>query len=144
MNKFNKQIRNFLKERRAKRTAARRQKGRPQLQQVVQVVSGKKQRKLDNKWRRAQKEVLETGLVTMEDIEMMVAESEKADGAGEASQGVGAASQKGKGRGKVPRKVLVHLKKRKVRVRIRGTGKAAAREQGSTEGATEADSMMVE
>eukprot|EP00245_Coleochaete_scutata_P003197 TRINITY_DN1460_c0_g1_i2.p1 TRINITY_DN1460_c0_g1~~TRINITY_DN1460_c0_g1_i2.p1 ORF type:complete len:141 (-),score=45.83 TRINITY_DN1460_c0_g1_i2:153-575(-) len=140
MNKFNKQIRNFLKERRAKRTAARRQKGRPQLQQVVQVVSGKKQRKLDNKWRRAQKEVLETGLVTMEDIEMMVAESEK----GEASQGVGAASQKGKGRGKVPRKVLVHLKKRKVRVRIRGTGKAAAREQGSTEGATEADSMMVE
>ncbi|KAK1285302.1 hypothetical protein QJS10_CPB20g01178 [Acorus calamus] len=37
-------------------------------------VSGKRKRKLFKKWRREQKEALEKGLVTMEDIEMAVAE----------------------------------------------------------------------
>ncbi|XP_028778125.1 uncharacterized protein LOC114734652 [Neltuma alba] len=39
-------------------------------------ISGKRQRKLLKKWRRDQKEALEKGLVTMEDVEMAVAEAE--------------------------------------------------------------------
>ncbi|KAK4279893.1 hypothetical protein QN277_011596 [Acacia crassicarpa] len=39
-------------------------------------ISGKRQRKLLKKWRREQKEALETGLVTMEDVENIVAEAE--------------------------------------------------------------------
>ncbi|MBA0684077.1 hypothetical protein Goari_025684, partial [Gossypium aridum] len=37
-------------------------------------VSGKRKRKLLKKWRREQKEVIEKGLVTMEDVEMVAAE----------------------------------------------------------------------
>ncbi|EEF42347.1 conserved hypothetical protein [Ricinus communis] len=37
-------------------------------------VSGKRQRKLLKKWRREQKEAIEKGLVTMEDVEMAAAE----------------------------------------------------------------------
>ncbi|URD96058.1 secretory carrier-associated membrane protein [Musa troglodytarum] len=37
-------------------------------------ISGKRKRKLFKKWRREQKESLEKGLVTMEDVEMAVAE----------------------------------------------------------------------
>ncbi|XP_002520023.2 uncharacterized protein LOC8280229 isoform X2 [Ricinus communis] len=39
-------------------------------------VSGKRQRKLLKKWRREQKEAIEKGLVTMEDVEMAAAEGE--------------------------------------------------------------------
>ncbi|KAI4346975.1 hypothetical protein L6164_007832 [Bauhinia variegata] len=39
-------------------------------------VSGKRKRKLFRKWRREQKEALEKGLVSMEDVEMAVAEGE--------------------------------------------------------------------
>ncbi|XP_054786030.1 uncharacterized protein LOC129292494 isoform X2 [Prosopis cineraria] len=39
-------------------------------------ISGKRKRKLFKKWRREQKEALEKGLVTMEDVEMAVAEAE--------------------------------------------------------------------
>ncbi|CAN0881897.1 hypothetical protein LINGRAHAP2_LOCUS14491 [Linum grandiflorum] len=39
-------------------------------------VSGKRKRKLLKKWRRDQKEVVEKGLVTMEDVEMAVADGE--------------------------------------------------------------------
>ncbi|CAL1361751.1 unnamed protein product [Linum trigynum] len=39
-------------------------------------VSGKRKRKLLKKWRRDQKEVVEKGLVTMEDVEMAIADGE--------------------------------------------------------------------
>ncbi|OAY44577.1 uncharacterized protein LOC110620398 [Manihot esculenta] len=39
-------------------------------------VSGKRQRKLLKKWRREQKEAIEKGLVTMQDVEMAAAEGE--------------------------------------------------------------------
>ncbi|KAJ4850856.1 hypothetical protein Tsubulata_032856 [Turnera subulata] len=39
-------------------------------------VSGKKQRKLFKKWRREQKEAAAKGLVSMEDVEMVVADGE--------------------------------------------------------------------
>ncbi|KAH1090740.1 hypothetical protein J1N35_017997 [Gossypium stocksii] len=43
-------------------------------------VSGKRKRKLLKKWRREQKEVIEKGLVTMEDVEMVAAEGTTEDG----------------------------------------------------------------
>ncbi|KAK9056497.1 hypothetical protein SSX86_023858 [Deinandra increscens subsp. villosa] len=45
------------------------------------TISGKRKRKLMKKWRRDQKEAMEKGLITMEDIEMAVA-----DGSGTSSQ----------------------------------------------------------
>uniref|UniRef100_A0A1J3JDH6 Uncharacterized protein n=1 Tax=Noccaea caerulescens TaxID=107243 RepID=A0A1J3JDH6_NOCCA len=42
-------------------------------------VSGKRQRKLLRKWRREQKEMVEKGLVTMEDVEMASAEAASED-----------------------------------------------------------------
>ncbi|KAM0041237.1 hypothetical protein Hdeb2414_s0011g00363981 [Helianthus debilis subsp. tardiflorus] len=45
------------------------------------TLSGKRKRKLMKKWRRDQKEAMEKGLITMEDIEMAVA-----DGSGTSSQ----------------------------------------------------------
>ncbi|KAJ4915091.1 Uncharacterized protein Rs2_00641 [Raphanus sativus] len=41
----------------------------------VVSVSGKRQRKLLRKWRREQKEMVEKGLVTMEDVEMASADA---------------------------------------------------------------------
>ncbi|XP_077244779.1 uncharacterized protein LOC143884846 isoform X2 [Tasmannia lanceolata] len=37
-------------------------------------ISGKRKRKLFKKWRREQKEAVQKGLITMEDVEMAVAE----------------------------------------------------------------------
>ncbi|KAI3757000.1 hypothetical protein L6452_04533 [Arctium lappa] len=45
------------------------------------TISGKRKRKILKKWRRDQKEAVEKGLITMEDIEMAVA-----DGSGTSSQ----------------------------------------------------------
>ncbi|KAL1201862.1 hypothetical protein V5N11_014823 [Cardamine amara subsp. amara] len=45
----------------------------------VPSVSGKRQRKLLRKWRREQKEMVEKGLVTMEDVEMASAEAASED-----------------------------------------------------------------
>ncbi|XP_052186676.1 uncharacterized protein LOC127797638 [Diospyros lotus] len=42
-------------------------------------VSGKRQRKLFKKWRREQKEALGKGLVTMDDVEMAVAQDTSKD-----------------------------------------------------------------
>ncbi|GMI97327.1 hypothetical protein HRI_003402000 [Hibiscus trionum] len=42
-------------------------------------VSGKRKRKLLKQWRREQKEVIEKGLVTMEDVEMAAAEGTSQD-----------------------------------------------------------------
>ncbi|PWA34210.1 hypothetical protein CTI12_AA621360 [Artemisia annua] len=38
------------------------------------TISGKRKRKILKKWRRDQKEAVEKGLITMEDIEMAVAD----------------------------------------------------------------------
>ncbi|BBN12137.1 hypothetical protein MPTK1_5g17680 [Marchantia polymorpha subsp. ruderalis] len=80
MNKFNLPRRNIARERRLKRTERRKLASagsssatRPT---ASKVISGKKQRKLVKKWRQAQRNALESGLVTMQDIEMMVAEGE--------------------------------------------------------------------
>ncbi|KAM7279063.1 hypothetical protein ACFE04_006197 [Oxalis oulophora] len=51
---------------------SRKLKVKPQLQSV----SGKRQRKILKKWRRDQKEALDKGLVTMEDVEMAAADSQ--------------------------------------------------------------------
>ncbi|GMJ10629.1 hypothetical protein HRI_004732100 [Hibiscus trionum] len=42
-------------------------------------ISGKRKRKLLKKWRREQKEVIEKGLVSMEDVEMVAAEGTSQD-----------------------------------------------------------------
>ncbi|OAP13891.1 hypothetical protein AXX17_AT1G08410 [Arabidopsis thaliana] len=42
----------------------------------VPSVSGKRQRKLLRKWRREQKDMVEKGLVTMEDVEMASAQAD--------------------------------------------------------------------
>lgn len=80
MNKFNLPRRNLLKDRRAKRANLRRlQSGGSSLKLPAcpppRPISGKKQRKVLKKWRRAQKDALESGLVSMQDIEMMAADN---------------------------------------------------------------------
>ncbi|KAH1132089.1 hypothetical protein AAZX31_05G001000 [Glycine max] len=42
-------------------------------------LSGKRKRKLFKKWRRDQKDALQNGLVTMEDVQMAVAEGDTKD-----------------------------------------------------------------
>uniref|UniRef100_A0A7N0V916 Uncharacterized protein n=1 Tax=Kalanchoe fedtschenkoi TaxID=63787 RepID=A0A7N0V916_KALFE len=42
------------------------------------AISGKRKRKLFNKWRRDQKEAVEKGLITMQDVENAVADGEAA------------------------------------------------------------------
>lgn len=44
--------------------------------QQPQSISGKRKRKLFKKWRKEQKEAIAKGLITMEDVEMAVAESD--------------------------------------------------------------------
>ncbi|XP_057479148.1 uncharacterized protein LOC130766486 [Actinidia eriantha] len=42
-------------------------------------ISGKRKRKLFNKWRREQKDAMAKGLITMQDVEMAVAEGTSED-----------------------------------------------------------------
>ncbi|KAJ8554190.1 hypothetical protein K7X08_024868 [Anisodus acutangulus] len=44
------------------------------------TISGKRKRKLFKKWRRDQKEAIEKGVITMEDVEMAVADGKTQDG----------------------------------------------------------------
>ena len=91
MNKFNLPRRNIEKDRRLKRAERRKQKagtvrassadisgksGALALQGHSGNISGKQRAKLTKKWRRAQKEALQSGLVTMHDIEMMTVDEE--------------------------------------------------------------------
>ncbi|XP_019200132.1 PREDICTED: uncharacterized protein LOC109193778 [Ipomoea nil] len=48
--------------------------GKLKLKPQPLSVSGKRKRKLFKKWRREQKEAMEKGLITMEDVEMAVAD----------------------------------------------------------------------
>ncbi|XP_061997317.1 uncharacterized protein LOC133715027 isoform X2 [Rosa rugosa] len=47
--------------------------GKLHLKQQPVSISGKRKRKLEKKWRRDQKEAVEKGLITMEDVEMAAA-----------------------------------------------------------------------
>ncbi|KAK9120469.1 hypothetical protein Syun_018086 [Stephania yunnanensis] len=47
-------------------------------------ISGKRKRKLFKKWRREQKEALQNGVITMEDVKMAVAEDNAQDNAAKA------------------------------------------------------------
>lgn len=96
MNKFNLPRRNIQKERRLKRKERRKEKVAsaaavknsdvPCKSSALSLnvatnghsgyLSGKNRAKLTKRWRRAQKEALETGLVTMHDIEMMAVDDE--------------------------------------------------------------------
>jgi hypothetical protein len=99
MNKFNLPRRNIQKERRQKRAERKKQQSKSRAapakesvesatdgstalalkvssSQHVPYMSGKRRAKLQKKWRRAQKEAIQSGLVTMEDIEMMTGEAE--------------------------------------------------------------------
>ncbi|XP_010528769.1 PREDICTED: uncharacterized protein LOC104805790 [Tarenaya hassleriana] len=50
------------------------------------TVSGKRKQKLLRKWRREQKEMMEKGLVTMEDVEMASAEASDIGTSGDAKK----------------------------------------------------------
>nr|CAD1840927.1 unnamed protein product [Ananas comosus var. bracteatus] len=70
-------------------------------------LSGKRKRKLLKKWRRDQKQALEKGLVTMEDVEMAIADEGSSQGTSEKPH------------------MKVHLKKKsRLQIkRLRGKGK---------------------
>ncbi|XP_004307870.1 PREDICTED: uncharacterized protein LOC101298261 [Fragaria vesca subsp. vesca] len=54
--------------------------GKLHLKQQPVSISGKRKRKLEKKWRRDQKEAVEKGLITMEDVEMAAADTEESEG----------------------------------------------------------------
>ncbi|XP_008803231.1 uncharacterized protein LOC103716832 [Phoenix dactylifera] len=89
------------------------------------AISGKRKRKIFKKWRREQKEAIEKGLVTMEDVEMAVAEG--------SSQSTNKKSQ-----------MKIHLKKTsKIQIkRLKGKGKS--KRKSSIPPADEPGDAMVE
>ncbi|WOL18995.1 hypothetical protein Cni_G27792 [Canna indica] len=87
-------------------------------------ISGKRKRKLFKKWRREQKEAIEKGLVTMEDVEMAVAEG--------SSQGT---SEKSKVKFQMKKSSKLKLKK------IRGKGKSK-RKSSTTPTSGPVDAMV--
>ncbi|XP_024176033.1 uncharacterized protein LOC112181864 isoform X2 [Rosa chinensis] len=54
--------------------------GKLHLKQQPVSISGKRKRKLEKKWRRDQKEAVEKGLITMEDVEMAAADDDESLG----------------------------------------------------------------
>ncbi|KAM5557926.1 hypothetical protein ABKV19_024982 [Rosa sericea] len=54
--------------------------GKLHLKQQPVSISGKRKRKLEKKWRRDQKEAVEKGLITMEDVEMAAADDNESQG----------------------------------------------------------------
>lgn len=77
MNKFNRKGAKTAREvRSAKKAERRKQLGvsrAPNKKAVSGARTGKHQRRVEHKWRIAQKEALDSGLVTVQDIEMLVA-----------------------------------------------------------------------
>ncbi|XP_058773087.1 uncharacterized protein LOC131647191 [Vicia villosa] len=69
-------------------------------------LSGKRKRKLFKQWRREQKEALESGIVSMEDVQMAVAKGESKDSTASSSgkfhlkKGLKLKQLKGKGKNK--------------------------------------------
>ncbi|XP_010458101.1 PREDICTED: uncharacterized protein LOC104739451 isoform X2 [Camelina sativa] len=88
----------------------------------VPSVSGKRQRKLLRKWRREQKDMVDKGLVTMEDVEMAAAE---------------AASEDTK---KSPKKFSV--KKNLKLNKLKNKGKKKTNQKASSQGSASADQML--
>ncbi|KAI7748496.1 hypothetical protein M8C21_021332 [Ambrosia artemisiifolia] len=89
------------------------------------TLSGKRQRKLMKKWRRDQKDAMEKGLITMEDIEMAVA-----DGSGTSSEQTT----------KSP--VKIHLKK-SLKIRPKRSSKKDKKGKKKGKSATEASSDVM-
>ncbi|XP_050220849.1 uncharacterized protein LOC126671169 [Mercurialis annua] len=74
---------NVVQKRRREQTAQRKRAvhgdpvtGKLKSRQQLHSISGKQKQKQLKKWRREQKELMEKGLVTMEDVEMAAAEGE--------------------------------------------------------------------
>ncbi|XP_010475662.1 PREDICTED: uncharacterized protein LOC104755040 isoform X2 [Camelina sativa] len=88
----------------------------------VPSVSGKRQRKLLRKWRREQKDMVDKGLVTMEDVEMAASE---------------AASEDTK---KSPKKFSV--KKNLKLNKLKNKGKKKNNQTASSQGSASADQML--
>lgn len=135
MNKFNLPRRNIAKERRAKRAERRKlHSGNPSLKvspvKTKTSVSGKKQRKLLKKWQKAQRQALESGLVTMQDIEMMAADGE----AGESSDVTKSQTKKNK-------RVFAVKKRAKLRMKLTGSLKGKVKGENSPADA-DGDTMM--
>ncbi|CAD5187482.1 uncharacterized protein LOC103990617 [Musa acuminata AAA Group] len=86
-------------------------------------VSGKRKRKLFKKWRREQKEAMEKGLVTMEDVEMAVAEG--------SSEGTS-----------MKPKVKFHLKKGSMLKLKRSRGKGKSKRKSLKSPSAPVDSMV--
>ncbi|XP_050386589.1 uncharacterized protein LOC126802917 [Argentina anserina] len=60
--------------------------GKLHLKQQPVSISGKRKRKLEKKWRRDQKDAVEKGLITMEDVEMAAADLEESQGTNKGSK----------------------------------------------------------
>ncbi|KAK9914689.1 hypothetical protein M0R45_038451 [Rubus argutus] len=101
--------------------------GKLKLKEQPVSISGKRKRKLLKKWRRDQKEAVEKGLITMEDVEM-------ADDDDEESQGTKKSSNK------FPMKKSVKLKQGK----RKGKKKAKSSKPASASGAQASVDVMVE
>ncbi|CAM6095583.1 unnamed protein product [Calypogeia fissa] len=135
MNKFNLPRRNIARERRAKRAERRKlQSGNPSLKvspaKTKTSISGKKHRKLLKKWQKAQRQALESGLVTMQDIEMMAADGE----AGESSDVTKTKTKKNK-------RVFAVKKRAKLRLKLTSSLKAKSKGEHSPADA-DGDTMM--
>jgi hypothetical protein len=131
MNKFNLPRRNIQKERRQKRAERRKAKSFAKAPSVDAAeksssalslnvstsghsgyLSGKNRAKLTKKWRRAQKEALQSGLVTMHDIEMMAVDEE------------GATTDEGAVQPSMPKSKKKFSMKKRAKLRSRGVSSA--------------------
>ncbi|MED6143176.1 hypothetical protein PIB30_004267 [Stylosanthes scabra] len=101
--------------------------GKLKVKDQPSSLSGKRKRKLFKQWRREQKEALQNGLVTMEDVQMAVAEA-----AGEAKDSGSKSS------GKIHLKKSVKLKQLK---KHKGKGKNK-RKSNVPAAETSADAMV--
>jgi len=113
MNKFNLPRRDIQKERRAKRAEKRKLRSSAATLKVSSAtapagISGKKARKLQKRWRQAQKEALQSGLVTVHDIEMMAIDE----------QGGG---DQGSSQPKLPKLGRAFLMKKRAKLRLKSS-----------------------
>ncbi|GBG90600.1 hypothetical protein CBR_g50944 [Chara braunii] len=120
MNKFNSRVRDFKKDKRIK---AREKKQQLALQGKVvshanapppAPMSGKRKRKMERQWRKAQKEALESGLVTLQDIEMIAADPLGSEAKTEKTAGQATSSQQQL----KPKKKKGFALRKKMRVRV--------------------------
>ncbi|KAG0589186.1 hypothetical protein KC19_1G002100 [Ceratodon purpureus] len=138
MNKFNLPRRNIQKERRAKRAEKRKLRSSAATLKVSCAkkapsgITGKKARKLQKRWRQAQKEALQSGLVTMHDIEMMAVDEEGGD-------------EQASSQSKLPKTGRAFLMKKRAKLRLKTSsskGKQVSDHIATSTDAEGADAMM--